>query len=213
MKITKIARQKKKKEYFSVFLDGRYAFSVSEETLLKSGLEEGLDLNNEKIKGIISSDEPRRAMDDSWRFLGFRQRSVRELSDYLKRKGYYAGTVKNVVAKLSELGYLNDAKFAADRLNYLKSQKKGPELIKADLIKKGIASDIISSVISQGIGSPKDEAKEILELARKKMAQMKGVEPRKAYNRLMGFIARRGFRVETAREVLRRVRGLSEEEE
>ncbi|HBU69322.1 MAG TPA: recombination regulator RecX, partial [Elusimicrobia bacterium] len=51
------------------------------------------------------------------------------------------------------------------------------------------------------------------ELARKKMAQMKGVEPRKAYNRLMGFIARRGFRVETAREVLRRVRGLSEEEE
>lgn len=202
MKITKIERQKKNKERVSVFLDGKYAFSLSEETLLKLRITEGQEVENDDLYAIAGEEENRNALDTVFRLLGIRSRSEKELVQRLRKKKFSPAAIDRAVARVKELGYVNDAKFAREWVRYRTQQGKGPELIKAELKLKGISPEILSEALSELKGSPENEVQRIKDIAERKMKQMQGVEPKKAAQRLVGFLARRGFGIDAIRDAL-----------
>jgi len=114
MLITKIVHQKRKKDFYSIYIDGNYFFSVSDENLLKMRLQEGDHVTPEKLDEIIKEEEKIRAMGSAWRLLNIRSRSRQELSDRLKQKMFSGAAIEHVIQKLSELGYLDDTKFAVN---------------------------------------------------------------------------------------------------
>jgi hypothetical protein len=50
MKITDIKQQVKRQARYSIFVEGKYAFSLSEPELMKSGIQIGRDYTEEELE-------------------------------------------------------------------------------------------------------------------------------------------------------------------
>lgn len=213
MVITKIARQKRNKERYSIYIDGKFAFGLDEAALAKLQLAVGRTVTPEELDGIIAEEERRQAMDASFTLLTYRSRSRKELAQRLQRKQFSETAITAALDRLQELGYLNDEQFARDWLNARKLQGKGPELIRSELKQKGIDPEIIADVISAYARDP-ENIEDVKRLVERKFKQMQDLPPQDAARRITGFLARRGFPVDTVRRVLRDLRkDMSEDDE
>ena len=83
----------------------------------------------------------------------------------------------------------------------MRTNPKGAFLLRRELREKGVEAAIIEKVLSERGGV--DEEGLVRELARKKMASMRGLSEEKAKKRLFGFLARRGFRFDMIEGVVR----------
>jgi regulatory protein len=203
MIITRIARQKRLKNSYSIYLDGSYAFSLSGESIIRHRLKEGREVVQADVDGVFSEEEKRRALEYAIKLFTIRSRSAWELRQRLKEKEFSESAISHAAGRLSDLGYLNDERFASDRANYLMAKGYGPELIRAELKRKGIAADIITDVLARFRERPEAEIERVEEIARRKLKAMKDVEPAAAAHRLTGFLVRRGFSIDSIRHVLR----------
>ncbi|HEY4914436.1 MAG TPA: regulatory protein RecX [Candidatus Dormibacteraeota bacterium] len=72
------------------------------------------------------------------RLLGGRAHSRVELQRKLARRGYGSEEVDSAVARLDELGYLNDLSFA-EGLVRVRSASRGPRALSAELARRGVS--------------------------------------------------------------------------
>ncbi|MFH1368133.1 MAG: RecX family transcriptional regulator [Elusimicrobiota bacterium] len=203
MKITSIQKQKRNQKHYSVFVDYKYSFSVSEETLLKSGIKDGDNLEQADIDRIAGEEQNSKAFESALHLLEYSSRSKKELKDRLLRKKLPPEAVDGALARIERIGYINDDKFAREFAQSLIVKGKGPALIRAELGRKGIPQETISEVMK---GMP-ESSDVVLEHARaiaeKKLKAMKDKPPEVIAHRLTGFLARRGFSPDTVREILK----------
>lgn len=148
--ITKITTQKKPGR-FNIFVnDGngeKYAFSVDEDVLIKYGMKKGMELDEFTQIEILYQDTVRKAFGTAIQYLAIRMRSEKEVRVYLKQKEIEESVIQEVIHRLYGLKYLNDDEFA---LAYMRTQinttDKGPNVIKLELMEKGISESIIKTV-------------------------------------------------------------------
>jgi regulatory protein len=201
MRITELKPQKRNPTRISVFLDDRYAFSLDQELVVKLGLRTGLDIDQTRMEAIAVEAERRKALDASFNLLSYRGRSRREIEDRLKRKGVSPEVIGETVRRLTELGLLDDVKFAEafarDRLEFA---RKGKRVIYAELRKKGIPKPVVEQALS---GAP-DEDKSATGLLDKVSRRYAALEPRARYRKLHDLLLRRGFSFDTIERVLGR---------
>jgi regulatory protein len=199
MKITELKPQRRNPCRMSVFLDDRYAFSLDQQLVVKLGLHTGLDIDHARMQVIATEAERRKALDASFNLLSYRGRSRREIEDRLKRKGVSPEVTAETVRRLTELGLLDDTKFAEafarDRLEFA---HKGWRVVSAELRKKGIPKP----VVEQARSSAPDEDKSATELLDKVSRRYAALEPRERYRRLHDLLLRRGFSFDTVERVL-----------
>lgn len=147
-KITKISVQQKNKERFNIFLDEEYAFAVYESTLLKFQLVKGKELDELDIEEILYSDQINKAYLSAVHYLSFRMRTEKEIEVYLKEKEIEPFVIKEIIVKLKEQSYLNDAEFA---VAYVRTQVqttlKGRQVISQELVEKGVAKNTIEDAL------------------------------------------------------------------
>lgn len=203
MKIIKLTRDKRIRERFYVKFDDGDSFPVSAETVVKHGLVVGKNIDNAQLSDIREEDEKKRAVDASFNLLSYSQRSRKELEKRLKLKKYSAKAAGHAVERLSELGYLNDRAFATNLAALRASQLKGPELIRFEMKSKGIPPEVISETLAENRLTSRDEALKLLPAAKKKLSLMRNIPQEASIQRLMAFFARRGFSVETVRDLIR----------
>ena len=72
------------------------------------------------------------------RLLGGRAHSRAEMQRKLARKGYASEEVDIALARLDELGYLNDLSFA-EGLVRVRSASRGPRALSAELARRGVS--------------------------------------------------------------------------
>lgn len=129
----------------------------------------------------------------AFRFVSFRLRSEKEIKDFLQKKlakyKIYAPTViKKVMDRLTELGYIDDAKFAAWWIQQRNAYRpKGKRLVEKELRGKGIAFVVQTE-------NEADLAKKAIQ---KKLAIWKNLAPLIRKKKMYDFLARRGFSYET----------------
>jgi len=213
--ITSIEPQKKKKDRFNIFVDGKFAFGLDAETLIKSGLRIGQEISAKEIEKLVLESETNKMVEKALRFLSFRPRSERELRNHLQRKvSKYQSvkvsrkaadaidatdTVDTVIQRLQRLGYLNDLEFARWWVEQRQTHKpRGRQLIKNELYQKGISQEIIDQVL------PEDEESEVeraLQTAKKKLRSYKNLKPQEFKQKMGQYLARRGFDWEVIKEV------------
>jgi regulatory protein len=141
-----------------------------------------------------------RAIQLAHRAVGRRERTVAELRTCLERKRVEPGAIDDAVAELTEAGLLDDARYAqvfADDKRYL--DRWGSERIARELQRRGIAPDLIESVLS-------DRSREAeLESALVLLAQRAPtVSEDRERDRAWRLLVRRGYEVELAYEAVRR---------
>jgi len=195
-----------------VFLDGRYGFSVSEENLLSSGLKEGREIDEEELGAIAREEENRKALDSSFRLFAVRDRSEKELTTRLGQKRLSKSSIDAALGRMKELGYIDDSKFARERINYLRRSGKGPAYVRMDLRKAGIDEETISGLLSTSAESRAQEVEQIKNIALARLKRMGKIDFRDASRKLIGFLARRGFDIETIKDGLKAAKLEIEEE-
>jgi regulatory protein len=132
--------------------------------------------------------------DCSLRVLSLREHSEAELRRKLKEKGYEEPGIGESVARLKELGYLDDARFA--RLFASSAIRNGRGYgarLKLELARRGVAQEVVAQVLSE----LSEEFGESEVLARLMERRFAGFDPEtateKEKRRVIGYLQRKGF--------------------
>lgn len=185
----------------SIFLDGVFAFGLDEETVFKHGLKIGLELDEDRIAQVLGDEQRKKAKDAAFYYLSYRPRTVKEVRDKLKEKGYEGDLVEETIAVLRRLGLLDDRDFAARWVaERLRSKPRGRRVLFAELRQKGISREMAEETLSEAFGDI-DERALAADLLRKRAARYRDVESHQAFRRMSDFLVRKGFDFEVAREV------------
>ncbi len=147
-KVTGIRDGKVRGKRVNVFLDGKFVFSLEAEVAVKEGLRVGQELSEEHIEALAKSDRFQRCLNAAMLYLSYRPRSESELRERLGRRGFDRDNVEVVLARLKELGLVDDTAFAQfwkDNREAFKPRSQW--LTRLELRRKGIASDVIEQVV------------------------------------------------------------------
>ncbi|HEU4635283.1 MAG TPA: regulatory protein RecX, partial [Edaphobacter sp.] len=130
--------------------------------------------------------------------LARKMRTVRDLKRLMRTRAEEgeAGerAMDRVVARLKELNYLSDTRFAADYTRLRKENEKfGRRRVQQDLVQKGIHKDLIASTLATAYDDVDELALAREYIARKRMKRPEGEDAKKQAARVMGRLMRAGF--------------------
>lgn len=141
-----------------------------------------------------------KALNYALKLLEYRARSTYEIKDRLLRKGYGQETIDFVVAKLKDLGFLDDITFTKNLINdRIHNKNYGKKRIQTELISRGICAELIEEELNELY--KEDEVKRASSLAQRRLPRYYGLDSVVAYRRLSQFLLRRGFSHATVREI------------
>jgi len=202
-KITKIEKQKKRKNRVSIFLDGSFFCGIPEALLLKLDLFEGKEVDEGETGKLIEEKELAEAKQKVIRLFNRRIYSEQEIREKLKKRGYEEGIIEEVMVELKDTSLLDDYAFAKafvhDRLSL---KPKGSFQIAYELKNKGISKEIIERVFSEEkvVEGDFDRA---FAVAKKRLEILRSIKDKKTIKRrLYNFLLTRGFSYEVIKGVL-----------
>lgn len=148
-------------------------------------------------------DETKAAKDTALRLLSYCPRSIKEVSDRLNKKGFSADIIESVISALKKAGYLDDLKFAKDRIDSrLRKNPVSKNIIRAQLTLRGIDEPVIDEALS-GFEEAFDEYKIAGDILEKRLKNLKDLEPDKVLKKLYPYLRKQGFSEEIIEKVLR----------
>src|ERR1700689_4287561 len=100
MQITSIKSQVKRSGRYSIFVDGKYAFSLSDTALLASKLVTGQELTEAELGEYKQTSIDDKLYNNTLGYLALRPRTVWEVETYLQRKDASPALIKTILNKL-----------------------------------------------------------------------------------------------------------------
>jgi regulatory protein len=200
--ITRLAQQKRDAERVSVFIDEEFAFGLALDLVIKAGLRKGQSLTVEEQQALLDDEERLKAKAAALDYISYKARTEHEVRQKLQRKGFAEPVADEAVARMRELGYLDDADYArAYARGRLNGRGHGPHRIRSDLFRRGVARPIIDAVLDD-LTEPDDLRETALRHGRKRWRRLQREEdPYKRRKKLSDFLMRRGFDFDLIREV------------
>jgi regulatory protein len=149
MTITSIKQQIKNQERVSIFVDGKYSFSLSLDELLKYKLKNGDELSPADIKKYKKQSADGKLRMRALEWLINRPHSEREFRDYLYRKKADKDQIDQLIDEFTEKGYLDNAKFALWFTELQTRRGKSDRAIRSELSKKGVGRETADQILQQ----------------------------------------------------------------
>ena len=162
-------------------------------------------------------DDPAVVLEAAARFLEARSRSVSEVRRRLGGAGYRSDLVEGAIARMTELGMLDDEAFARTWVESRdRARPRGERAIREELRLKGIDRETVDLVLGErrdraaaadaedgSDGSPATADRTAAErlLAKNARALARVADPRQRRQRAYALLARHGFDPETCRDV------------
>ncbi|HEV7751341.1 MAG TPA: RecX family transcriptional regulator [Baekduia sp.] len=140
------------------------------------------------------------ALDLSYRYLGFRDRTALEVRRHLEAKRVEPDTIEQTVIELLELGYLDDARFAQRFVEDRRALDHwGNERIERKLLSSGVAAELVEMALAECDDGGELEAA-LTVLARRFREPPESDRDR---DRALGFLVRKGYELEVAYDAIR----------
>ncbi|MDO4928496.1 MAG: regulatory protein RecX [Corynebacterium sp.] len=145
----------------------------------------------------VVDEEQSQAYARAIKLLNQRGRSTFEMEQRLRALDFSAGTIAQVIQRLTQDHYLDDADFASEWVRQRHSMRgKSRAVLDRELRDKGIAAELREAALSTI--EPQDERDTALALARKRAKRIKEVpatyqDYQKQLRSVVGVLARRGF--------------------
>jgi regulatory protein len=192
--ITALTVQQHQPTRVSVFLDGAFAFGITQEIVREWGLQVGHRLSVTDQERLGAAEQLLAAQAKALQYLGARPRTAYEVRQKLRRGGVAAQVVDQVMARLHARGALDDAAYTHAYLTArLANRGYGPQRLRRELQQRGIGHALVEEAVQQDL-----TVEEVLAAAR---AQATKRWPRLAREtdlarrrqKLWAFLRRRGF--------------------
>ncbi len=198
--ITSIDVQERNRRRVNVQLDGAFAFAVSLEVATRANLRRDMWLSDDAVARLLADDQVQKTYDSVLSFLSYRPRSEEEVRRYLKRRQAPPDLADRIIDRLKQSGLLDDEAFARFWVENRETfSPRSDRALRAELRSKGIDDGTIAASL------PGDDGAAAFEAAMKRAPRLVGAG-RDAFRRKMfGFLQRRGFSYDVARETVDRV--------
>lgn len=207
MKITSLKTQVRDKSRVNVSIDGKYRLSLDILQIAQLGIRTGQEISEEELAKLEEESQYGKLYTRSLEYVLVRPRSQREIKDYLYKKTRdtrtQTGDIKKGVSqeltdkvfhRLQEKGYLDDEKFARFWVEN-RNVRKGSSArkLKAELMSKGVSSEIIATVF---VDTDRSDELEIKKIIAKKAARYDDTQ------KLIAYLARQGFQYDDIKTAL-----------
>ncbi len=197
MKITSIKAQVNRQGRYSIFVEGKYAFSLSDTALLESKLVNGQEISQKRLGELKELSDQDKLLSQTINYAMLRPHSRWEIEQYLKKKKCPTALSEIILNKLSKLGYIDDQKFAEAWVeSRLLSKPTSLRKLEQKLKLKHVSSEVIQITLAQGVDISEKES--IRQLAQAKIKQKRYQDKLK----LMQFLSRQGFNYGDIKEVV-----------
>lgn len=128
------------------------------------------------------------------KYLSYRPRSEKEVREKLKLKNTPPEITEKIINTLKQQKFINDEEFARMWTSHrLKLSPKSKRIIKMELLQKGIDNEIIEKTLSGNQDEKIDDLEQAKKLAESRIERYKNLPKQEIYQKLGGFLARRGF--------------------
>jgi len=142
--------------------------------------------------------------------LAVRQRSRRELERRLVQAGFDADAVDAELERLERVGLLDDEAFARAVVeSRTGSRGESSRVVSMHLARAGVSPEIARAAVTEAL---EDDEARASRLAEAKAGRLAGLDPHVAFQRLYGFLARRGYPPDVARAAARRALSVDAED-
>ncbi len=194
--ITRLEAQRRRQDRVNLYLDDAYAFSLALD--VAATLKVGQALDVAAVAELRGEDAYREALNRALGWLGPRPRSREEVRRYLERREVPPPAVDRVLARLVELGLVDDDAFAAWWVaSRGRHRPRGARALRHELGAKGVAREVQDEAVAEV-----DEASLARQAALEEARRYRGL-PRPVFERrLGGLLARRGFTYSAIRPAL-----------
>jgi len=200
--ITRIVQQKDQNRA-NIYLDGKFAFGITLEALLKNDLHVNKELSFQCIDTLKKEDEQAKVYYRALDYATRRPHSEWEIKQWFKRKKIGESEQGLALFRLKKLNLVNDEEFAKWWVEQRTAfRPKSKRALKAELSQKGVKRDIIEEVLSESEVPEEEIAKKIAE---KRLSRLKGLPIRDQKKKLTEFLSRRGFSWDIIKEVINQV--------
>jgi regulatory protein len=192
--ITHLAVQQRQPNRISVFLDGAFAFGVSQELVRTWDLRVGRTLSVAEQAHIAADEQRLAARATALQYLATRPRTAYEVRQKLHRSGVPDAVVDEVMAHCQALNLLNDAAYTQAYLtSRLTNRGYGPQRLGRELHQRGIGRTLVEAAVQEHL-----PAEDVLAAARAQAAKRwprlaREADHARRRQKLYDFLRRRGF--------------------
>jgi regulatory protein len=184
-----------------ISVDGEVWAELDGLVAAENGLRKGAVLSSDELHRVRVAGERPLALGRAFNLLGYRARSEAEVRERLGRCGYVEETVDGTIARLRELGYLDDEEFARLKARE-KARKYGPRRVTAELRQSGVGKQLARGVVEEEFAERSEVGEARSAAARRYNGRGSEAEARRVY----GFLVRRGYSAEVCAQVAREYR-------
>ena len=194
------AIEKRRGRRVDVYVDGRLAVTLAADFAAARGLRPGARITPDELSALAEEGARRGALEAGLRLLSYRQRSEEELRRRLADKRYSRSAIDSALARLRELGYLDDEAFSLYWSETRQAQRpRSRRLLVSELRSRGIDKE----TAEQATADVSDDEAAYL-AASGRLSALRGQEHQAFRERLGRFLTSRGFSYDVARRVVER---------
>lgn len=209
--VTALQSQARDPQRVNLFLDGRFALGLSAEVVVQRGIRVGDTYDEHELRSIARQEDEQQAHAAALHFLSYRPRAQQEVVRYLQKRNLDAESIETVVERLVQSGLLDDRQFAQFWIDNRQTFKpRGTRALRTEMRQKGLESEVIEEVLDE----LPDEEGIAYAASAARLRSMRNLDDRAFFQRMVGFLQRRGFPYSVAANVTRRrlvERGSTEE--
>lgn len=213
MIISKIERQKKDKQRYSLFVEDQFLLGIDEAVLIHFGMHKGQEISEEMLAEIREAEYHQKVYSKAIHYLSFGLRTIKEMRDYLAKvpalnaeelqseagkenAGEAAkiddSLISQIIERLLKQNYLDDLIYGQ---SYVRTSalinRKGPSMIQQELIKKGLTEQEILQALEE---YPVDQQIEnIQQLSEKYIRTKKNIPFKMLKNKLFEHLLVKGY--------------------
>jgi regulatory protein len=126
--------------------------------------------------------------------LSRRSRFTAEMRRHLGTRGYPPEEIEATLARLLELGYLDDARHAAAVATRVAAERGwGPRRVRQELARRGVSGEIIDRVLAGAEAEGSDPSRNLERVLAKLLRSRGRPSDRRERDRLRAALMRRGF--------------------
>lgn len=193
MKITKI---EKKKRLYLMELDTDEKLYITEDTIVRFMLSKDKVITEERLEEIKRFAQLSYGKNLAFYYLSFKQRTQKEVSDYLLKYDIDSLLIPTIIDQLLEEKWLDDQKLVESLIEQnFSSGDKGPYILKEKCRRRGISKSDFEAIIDA-----KDYALLCQKIAQKLLKKYENKLPQKALrDKIIQSLSAKGFSFQDAK--------------
>ena len=204
MTVTRIGPHPKRRSYYDIEFDRHESVLVHEDVIVELGLRAGTLLTPEALDRIAHEQQVAEAREAALGLLRTRGRSLSELQIRLQKKGFGRDVVDAGVAKLEDLGLVDDVRFAHELARSLVRREYGRVGLLYKLRAGGVTAEVAEAVVGEMLEGV-DEAERAAQALQRRQTRWQGLGVRERRGKAHQYLARLGYEADTIIDALNAV--------